>query len=303
MVATSAVTEASLAATRPGRTRVESVLAYCRRNPNLVVGIVLILALIAIGLIGPRFIDVENAAPTSALPDQPPSADLPLGSDDHGRDMLAVLVAGVPLTLRVGFIAGTVGLLIGIILGFLSGYQGGFLDTVIRMIVDTLLTVPGLLVLIIIANTIKGVIDINLMALVVASLAWMHPTRTIRAQVLSIRERAYVHMAKLSGMSSIEIIVRELIPNLLPYLAASFVGAVAGAVLASIGLEALGLGPQNEPTIGMTIYWSITFNAMLRGLWWWWLPPIAVIVVLFTGLFLISAGLDEVANPRRRRMA
>jgi peptide/nickel transport system permease protein len=103
-------------------------------------------------------------------------------------------------------------------------------------------------------------------------------------------------------MGSLEIIVRELIPNLLPYLAASFVGAVAGAVLASIGLEALGLGPQNEPTIGMTIYWAISFNAMLRGLWWWWVPPIVIIVVLFMGLFLLSAGLDEAANPRRRRV-
>ena len=214
--------------------------------------------------------------------------------------MLAVLVAGVPLTLRVGFIAGTVGVLIGILLGFISGYQGGAIDMVIRMVVDTLLTVPGLLVLIIIANSIRGVIDINLMALVVASLAWMHPTRTIRAQVLSIRERGYVNMARLSGMGGFEIILRELIPNLLPYLAASFVGAVAGAVLASIGLEALGLGPQNEPTIGMTIYWSISFNALLRGMWWWWAPPIVIIVVLFTGLFLISSGLDSIANPRRQ---
>jgi peptide/nickel transport system permease protein len=109
-------------------------------------------------------------------------------------------------------------------------------------------------------------------------------------------------MAQLSGMSNLEIIFRELMPNLSPYLAATFVGAVAAAVLASIGLEALGLGPQNEPTIGMTIYWAISFNAMLRGLWWWWVPPIVVIVVLFMGLFLLASGLDEAANPRRRRV-
>jgi peptide/nickel transport system permease protein len=203
----------------------------------------------------------------------------------------------------VGFIAGGVGLIIGIILGFVAGYQGGVVDTVIRLIVDTLLTVPGLLILIIIADSIKGVISVNLMALVVASLAWMHPTRTIRSQVLTLRERAYVQMAKLSGMSGFEIILRELIPNLLPYLAASFVGAVAAAVLASIGLEALGLGPQNEPTVGMTIYWAISFNALLRGLWWWWVMPIVVVVILFMGLFLLSAGLDEIANPRLRRAA
>jgi peptide/nickel transport system permease protein len=188
-------------------------------------------------------------------------------------------------------------------LGFIAGYRGGLVDTIIRVVVDTLLTVPGLLVLIIIADSIKGVIDVNLMALVVASLAWMNPTRTIRSQVLSLRERGFVQMAKLAAMSDAEIIVRELIPNLLPYLAASFVGAVAGAVLASIGLEALGLGPQNDPTVGMTIYWAISFNAVLRGLWWWWVTPIVAIVVLFVGLFLLSAGLDEIANPRLRRTA
>ncbi|MGH2460008.1 MAG: ABC transporter permease [Chloroflexota bacterium] len=303
MATTSAIAKPAAKPARKGRNTFQSILAYCGRNPNLVLGLALILILVLIGLIGPLFVNVANAQPTSVLPDQPPSGDFPLGSDDQGRDLLAVLVAGLPLTLRVGFIAGAVGLLIGIILGFVAGYQGGWLDTVIRVVVDTLLTVPGLLVLIIIADSIKGVISINLMALVVASLAWMHPTRTIRSQVLSLRERGYVQMAKLSGMNSFEVILRELIPNLLPYLAASFVGAVAAAVLASIGLEAIGLGPQNEPTVGMTIYWAISFNALLRGLWWWWVIPIVAIVVLFLGLFLLSAGLDEIANPRLRRAA
>jgi len=300
---TSAATPQAPVRVRRGRTRVQSVLAYFGRNPTLPIGLAMILFLILIGLIGPFFVDVNNAQATSVLPSQPPSSDLPLGSDEQGRDLLAVLVAGLPLTLRVGFLAGSVGLSIGIILGFVAGYRGGWVDTVIRLIVDSLLTVPGLLVLIIIADSIKGVISVNLMALVVASLAWTFPTRTIRSQVLSLRERAYVQMAKLSGMTALEVIVRELIPNLLPYLAASFVSAVSGAVLASIGLEAIGLGPQNEPTLGMTIYWAITFSAMIRGFWWWWLTPIVAIVVLFLGLFLISTGLDEVANPRRRRAA
>ena len=303
MATTSAATPQAPVRVRPGRTRVQSVLAYFGRNPTLPIGLAMILFLILIGLIGPFFVDVNNAQATSVLPSQPPSSDLPLGSDEQGRDLLAVLVAGLPLTLRVGFLAGSVGLSIGIILGFVAGYRGGWVDTVIRLIVDSLLTVPGLLVLIIIADSIKGVISVNLMALVVASLAWTFPTRTIRSQVLSLRERAYVQMAKLSGMTALEVIVRELIPNLLPYLAASFVSAVSGAVLASIGLEAIGLGPQNEPTLGMTIYWAITFSAMIRGFWWWWLTPIVAIVVLFLGLFLISTGLDEVANPRRRRAA
>jgi peptide/nickel transport system permease protein len=252
-------------------------------------------------LVGPLLVNVQHARATSVVPDQPPSRAFPLGTDDQGRDLAAVLVAGLPLTIRIGFIAGGVGLTIGILLGLLAGYRRGALDVVIRMLVDTLLTVPGLLVLIIVADSIKSVISINAMALIIASLAWMQPTRTIRAQVLTLRERAYVQVAQLNGMGTFGIITRELLPNLLPYLAASFVGAVGAAILASIGLEALGLGPQDTPDIGMTIYWAITFNALLRGLWWWWVTPIVAVMVLFIGLFLVSAGLDEVANPRLRR--
>lgn len=280
-----------------------SILRYCRRNPSLGVGLVLIALLLLVGIVGPLFVDTSNAEPASVIPDEEPSIDYPIGTDDQGRDLLAVLVAGIPLTLRVGFIAGTVGLVVGASLGLIAGYRGGMVDAVVRTVVDTLLTVPGLLVLIIIADSIKEVISINLMALIVASLAWMYPARAIRAQVLTLRERSYIQMASLSGADDVEIVSREILPNLLPYLAASFVAAVSAAVLASIGLEALGLGPQNDPTIGMTIYWAISFNALVRGLWWWWGAPIAVIVLLFVGLFLISAGLDELANPRRRRAA
>lgn len=285
------------------RTRFQAALAYCGRNPHLVIGAGLLLALLLIGLLGPLVVDVKHAQPLSAMPYQAPSREYPLGTDDQGRNLLAVLVTGLPLTLRIGFLAGGVGLAIGTVLGFVAGYRGGIVDAVIRMLVDTLLTVPGLLILITIAASIKGFISVNIMALVIASLAWRQPTRTIRSQVLTLRERAYVQIARRSGMSEWEIIVKELFPNLLPFLAASFVSAVSYAILASIGLEALGLGPQNEPTLGMTIYWAIHFNALLRGLWWWWLPPMLAVVTLFISLFLITAGLDEIANPRLRRAA
>jgi peptide/nickel transport system permease protein len=276
-------------------------LAYGRRNPQLVAGILIVGTLILVGPLGSKVVDVSRAQPLSDIPSLPPGAATPLGTDDQGRDLLAVMVAGVPLTLMVGFLAGAIGVGIGAILGLASGFRGGVIDAIIRMAVDTLLTVPALLVLIIIAASIKGVISVTVMALVIASLAWMHPTRTIRAQVLTLRERGFIQVARLSGSSTPKIILVEIMPNLLPYLAAGFVAAVSAAVLASIGLEALGLGPQNQPTLGMTIYWALLFNALLRGMWWWWVPPIVVVMVLFLGLLLLSAGLDEIANPRRRR--
>jgi len=278
-----------------------NALLKLRRHPMLVAGLIIMVTLILFGPVASQMVDANGAKVGSAIPEQPPSAEYPLGTDAVGRQLLPVMVVGTPLTLRIGLIAGAIGLGLGVIFGFLAGYFGGWVDTLIKGAADVLLTVPGLLFLVVIATTIKGAVSVNMMAFVVASLAWMWPTRTIRAQVLTLRERQFVMVARLSGMNGFEIIWRELIPNLLPYLAASFVSAVGSAILATIGLEALGLGPQNEPTLGMTIYWALYYTSILRGLWWWWGPPIAVIILTFIGLFLISLGLDQIANPKLRR--
>ena len=87
----------------------------------------------------------------------------------------------------------------------------------------------------------------------------------------------------------------------IPLAFASFVGAVSGAILSGMALEVLGLGPQNTPTLGMTIYWALLYAAFARGMWWWWGPPVLILVLLFIALFLMSAALDEVANPRLRQ--
>jgi peptide/nickel transport system permease protein len=274
---------------------------YCKRNPALVVGLVLFTLLLFSSVIGSLFVNLEDARPISVAPLKPPSRELPFGSDKQGRNLFAVMVAGTPLTLRIGLIAGFIGVGLGALFGFVSAYYGGWTDTILRGIVDVGLTIPGLMVLIVIAMMVPSGLSVNQMALVVAALAWLYPARTIRAQVLTLRERSYVQVARLSGMPGRSIIFKEIMPNLLPYLAASLVVAISAAVLASIGLEVLGLGPMDSPTIGMTLFW-INYNAaVINGWYWWWIPPIVVIGILFISLFLIAAGLDEVANPRLRR--
>ena len=172
-----------------------------------------------------------------------------------------------------------------------------------RVVVDVLITVPALLVLVVVASVIQSSMTTTLMAITIALLAWREPARKIRAQVLVMREAPYVMVARLNGASAARIIFLEMMPNLLPYLGASLVMAVAQAVLASIGLEALGLGTPSEPTLGMTIFWLMRDSAFMLGLWWWILAPISVLVILFVGLYLVTAGLDELANPRLRRSA
>jgi peptide/nickel transport system permease protein len=223
----------------------------------------------------------------------------PFGTDDQGRDMLALIIVGAPASLKVGVIAASVGIILGIILGFAAGFLGGWVDTVVRTMSDVAFTIPILAVLLVISSYLKRV-DVNTMAFLIALFAWPAPTRLIRAQVLSLRERGYIRMAKLSGLSTFDIMFKEMMPNMLPYLAASFVGNVSGAILAATSLEALGLGPTREPTLGMTIYYAIRGSAIMQDMWWWWGFPILVLVFMFTGLFQIATGLDEVANPRLR---
>jgi peptide/nickel transport system permease protein len=255
------------------RGAVGGIWRYLRRNPSLTLGVAMLAALGLFVVIGRLVVDIEDARPLSVPTLRPPSWDYPFGTDRQGRDLLAVMIAGTPLTLRIGFIAGFLGVGLGTVLAFAAAYYRGLLDVVIRGIADIGLTVPGLLVLIIIAVSIKGTLTVNQMAMVVASLAWLYPTRTIRAQVLSLRERGYVEVAR------------------------------SAAILASIGLEVLGLGPIDAPTLGMTLYW-VNFNAaMINGWWWWWLAPTVVILTVFLGLFFLTVGLDEVANPRLRRSA
>ena len=274
---------------------------FLRRNPALVLGLVLLLLLFLFAVIGAYVTDANDAQPLAAKPLLKPSADYPFGTDKLGRDLFATIIAGIPLTLRIGLLAGLIGLGIGTTLGFVSAYYGGWIDTLIRGVVDVGLTVPGLMVLIILAISFSGRLNVNNMALIVAVLAWLYPARVIRSQVLTLKQRPFVEVARLTGMSGLEIIFLELMPNLLPYLAASLVGAISSAILASIGLEALGLGPVDSPTLGMTIYWAILNGAVINRWWWWWAPPILVISILFNGLYLLSMGLDEIANPRARR--
>ncbi|GAB4515290.1 MAG: ABC transporter permease [Anaerolineae bacterium] len=280
-------------------------------NAKFLIGLGMVLFVALLGVIGSQFYDTTLARAASSplnLPPiwvknnpmfPPPDPAHPLGTESNGRDMLAVLIVGAPRSLRIGLIAAGIGMAVGIFLGFSAGFIGGWVDNVIRTVADAFVTIPSLAVLIVISAYVRQ-ISVENMALLLALFAWPGPTRLIRAQVLSMREQGYVQMARLSGASTFSIMFKEMMPNMLPYLAASFTGNVSGAILAATGLEVLGLGPTRIPTLGMTIFYAIRAAAIIRGMWWWWGVPIAALVVIFSGLFLMTIGLDEIANPRLR---
>lgn len=273
------------------------VLAFFGENPLFTAGLVLLLALYLFGLIGVQLANPKGSDMGAVPLNLSPSAKYPLGTDGLGRDMFAVMVIGIPNTFKIGFLAGAVGVAIGALIGLFAGYYRGRADAVFSSLADVLLVIPTLAILITVSAYVR-VVTVELMAVIVGLLAWPLPARVIRSQTLALRERLFVQVAKLSGENDFEIITRQILPNLTAYLAATFVGAVSGGILASVGLEVLGLGPQNVPTIGRTLFYAFKYTALLRGMWWWWAPPVVTLAIIFTGLFWMSISLDKIANPR-----
>ena len=278
------------------------IVRFANNNMKLTAGLAMVLVVVLFGYAGPVFVDMANVEVGSVTQSLPPNSENLLGTDAMGRDMLAWLIEATPASLRVGLLAGALGVAFGVTIALIGGYYGGFVDNVLRTLTDVMLTIPGLLVLIVLASAVR-VVSLEMMALIIALFAWMGPARVIRSQVLTLRERSFVELSKLSGESNMTIIFRELMPNLMPYILASFVGAVLGSILAATGLEFLGLGPANISTLGNILFWQDFYNALIRGMYWWWGPPIVIFILLFTGLFLASMGLDEWANPRLKERA
>ena len=282
-------------------------------NPKLIWGAGLLLSIIVIGIIG-RFVWNLDLVFTGSAPLKLPPLGFenlrgqtgvmahPIGTDGGGRDMLAMIIIGAPNTLFVGLLASLIGMSIGIFLGFSAGFLGGRADDVIRVGADVMITIPPLLILVVFQSAF-GDVTLTMMALLIAGFVWQSPTRLIRAQVLSMKQSGYVQMAQLSGASTTHIMFREMLPNLVPYLFGSFIASVTTSIVTAVGLEVLGLGPQRIPTLGRTIYEAINAGALIQNLWWWWGIPTLLLGVMFIGLLLINLGLDEVSNPRLRRLS
>jgi peptide/nickel transport system permease protein len=299
-MATTALPQHQQQIIRPSRAKL--LAGYMRRNKSLLVGLIILAGLVIFTASGMLTIDPKDAYPLAAKTKQPPSLEFPFGTDFFGRNLYAAMVVGMWQTAIIGFIAGAIGTIVGTVLGFTSAYFGGWVDSTIKGICQILTPIPVFLIQIIIAGSLdKRYVTIYTMALIVVLLAWMGPTLVIRSQVLSMKERQFVSVAKLSGVSEFGIIFKEILPNLLPFLAAAFVSQVFTSLISSLGLAVLGLGPLREPLLGNLLWAAQQQSAFFNGWWWWPLIPSFFIVLILGSLALINMGLDEFANPRVRR--
>jgi peptide/nickel transport system permease protein len=299
-VTTIAVPSAQNDVRQPGN--LELFLRYLRRNKGLTIGLLILIALVLFTVIGMLTINPKHAYPLAVATKKPPSLQYPFGTDFFGRNLYAAMVVGMWQTAIIGVIAGGLGTFIGVVFGFISAYFGGWIDSTIRTVCQILTPIPVLLIQVVVAGSLdKRDVTIITMALIVVMLAWMGPTLVIRSQVLTMKERQFVSVAKLSGVSDLGIIFKEILPNLLPFIAASFVGQVFAAVFASFYLAVLGLGPLREPLLGNIIWAAQLQGAFFNGWWWWPIAPSVGMILILASLALINMGLDELANPRVRR--
>jgi peptide/nickel transport system permease protein len=222
-----------------------------------------------------------------------------LGTDYVGSDVFSDLLYGARISLAIGLLAAIVGTSIGVLVGIASGYLGGAVDEVTMRIVDVLICLPLLpLLLALVAIYGKSIFYI---VLFIGIFGWQGLARVIRSQALSIREMVFVDSARASGASSFYIMIKHLVPNVLPVAFASLVLAVPGAILFEASLSFLGFGDPRVPTWGKMLQYSFSFGGFTRLAWWWILPPGLAIIALCLAFVFVGHAFDEVVNPRLRR--
>jgi peptide/nickel transport system permease protein len=228
---------------------------------------------------------------------------LPLGTDNFGRDVLTELVKATGVSLLMGFVAGLIATLIGLTLGLMAGYIGGFVDDGIMFITNLFTVIPSIVLLILISFSIgqeyRGPVTI---AVVIGFTSWVWTTRAVRAQVISLRNRDHVNLAKLSGHSTARIILLSILPFIASYVVMALILQISAGILAEAGLSILGLGPKTTetPTLGLMLNWAFIYQAQILGKWWAYIPVIIVIALISFSLNLMNTGLDQVFNPALR---
>lgn len=228
---------------------------------------------------------------------------LPLGTDNFGRDVLKELVSAIGTSIMIGLIAGCVATLIGLTLGLLSGYVGGVVDDIIMFVTNVFTVIPSFVLLILITYSIsQDQRGATVVAAVIGLTSWTWTTRSVRSQVISLRNRDHVNLSKLSGHSLLRIILTDILPYIASYVVMAFILQVSSGILAEAQISMLGLGPKmtEVPTLGLMMNWAMLYSAHTNGSWWAYFPVILTIALISFSLNLMNTGLDQVFNPTLR---
>lgn len=270
-----------------------------RFSPSFRFGAI-ILALVAVLVILSFFSPYEPDDRRAVDRNVPPSLEFPFGTTSTGQDVFWMLTFAIRNTLLIAGVAVLIGRSIGVILGMISGYMGGTVDRVLSAIVDSVIVIPRLPLLILIAAILRGQIGLLGLAVMIGLLDWAYPSKRYRAQILTLREREFTHTAVFAGMNPFKIVIQEHLPYLIPFLLADVVSGFLFAIGLEVTLSVFGLTDVDTQTIGTQIYWGNYYQALLTNRVWVLGAPIAASILTVVGFYLVSMGLGAYLDPRTR---
>ncbi|MCL6451417.1 MAG: ABC transporter permease [Acetobacteraceae bacterium] len=229
---------------------------------------------------------------------EPPSASHWLGTTRMGRDVFSQVVMGARPALLVGVLSAVCVVAVGTNVGIVAGYYGGWVDDLLMRLTDLAFGVPFLpFALILVALLGPGLRN---MVIAIVLVMWRSSARVVRAQVLTLKRRAFVEAARIGGAGNLRILYRHLLPSVLPLALVYTALAMAWAIMAEANLSFLGYADPRMASWGKILYECYTSQAMFVA-WWWMVPPGAAITLLVLSGFLVGRAYEEVANPRLRR--
>jgi len=273
------------------------------RSRKFLIGTAIVLAIILFAIIGPAL--TRDPLAYSSHYVEPPSNEFLLGTGNFGEDVLAQLCTGTRNSLMIGAIAGGLAMLIAVLVGGIGPYKGGLVDEIANAFTNVVMVFPMLPLLILLA-AIFETRSMFLLALLIGLTSWPWAARCIRSQVLTLKERGFIDVARMSGMKDRKIVVAEIMPNMLAYIIVVFVVSLSIAVLTEAGLSMIGLGPDpsTSVTLGSMLYWVMNSSqaALPWDLWWCFIPPGLILTIFLVAVFIMHNGMDEVFNPRLRRV-
>lgn len=275
------------------------LLSELTRSTSGFIGLCLVVVILLVSLVGPLIIGTQvTGDPARAW--EAPSVSHWLGLEGSGKDTLHLLVTGGTTVLMVGFLAATITTVIAVAVGSLAGYFGGRFDALMLQLTDVVMTVPQIVLLAVVGAFYK-LDSPALLAVIIGILSWPVLMRSIRAQVLSLKEREFVEAAQLLDVGWVRIVFGEIVPNMASYILINFIIAVTNAIYAMVGLYLLGLAPQKGSNWGIMINDAWTKGAMFNpDAMPYIIAPVTMIVLLQLGLILLTRTLEEILNPRLR---
>lgn len=268
-----------------------------QQSPSATIGALLLLALILVAVLAP-VIAPYGPDTQAGVPFGPPSSRHWLGLDDGGYDVLSLLMYGLRVSLLVGFAATLIASLVGTVVGVAAGYFGGFIDGILMRITDYFLVIPLLPFMIVIAD-LWGANLLHII-IVIGVLSWTMMAVVIRAQARTISQRTFIRREEALGATHSRIILRHLLPQVMPLVVANTVLNISYAIFTETALSFLGLGDPTQVSLGSMIEHAFLRADISEGAWWAVVPPGALVAVIVIACSLLGRTIEDSLNPRLR---